>query len=1143
MDRRTNPIFDFSNYITERTHDFTGREWVLAEIDTWLTTPDVPRYFIITGEPGIGKTALAGRLTQIRQFDATHFCIARQADTIDPLNFVRSISHQLIRIEGFAQSILKEKNVQIDVHISNVREIQGSLIGVQIENLMSGAESAATAFSRVVVSPLRQLYTDGFDRQIVILVDALDEAVRQPGSKTIVSLLENARSLPEQVRFLLTARPDADALRYFEELKLPYLQLDAGRAENQKDIREYVRQRFASSSDLQIRLREHNTPVQAFVERVTSASQGNFLYLVWLLRGIVEGTQRFETLDDLPTGLDGIYREFLRTRMIGENRRDWRNLYRPLLGVLAAAQAPLTNEQLAEFSRLSQQDVDDLMLDLRQFLTSTMAEHGHYQLYHQSLPDFFQQQARAKEFWIDLTPFHHQIAKSYQEQSAGYWTHCDQYGFQYLPIHLIRSGQPERLRELLCTFAWLRAKLTATDINALLADYDLVLAAFEGTEDDQALRLVLSALRLSAHILAHDPVQLPSQLHGRLCSQTIPDIRTFLAQVYSQSFWLRPVMPSLTQADEPLVRTLTGHELGVYAVAVTPDGRQVVSASDDKTLKVWELSSGVERHTLTGHRKSVNAVAVATTPEGWRVFSASNDGTVREWDLNSGRKVRTFTGHMDWVTAVAVGPDGRQMVSASEDGTLKVWDLTHGKELFTLTGHTARVNAVTVTPNGKQAISASEDKTLKVWDISNGQEQCTLKGHTHGVNAVAVTSDGQQVVSTSEDRIKIWNLENGEVQRTLTGHADSVTAVAVMPNKRQVVSASWDRTIKIWDLENGEVQRTLTDRTGRIDAVAVAPSGNLLVSASMDDKTLKVWNLGVNEKQRSPAEHTNRVTAIAAIPDGRGVVSASYDTTLKVWDLNSGKVRRTLTRHTHFVNAVAVTPDGQKVISASEDKTLKVWNLDSGKVLQTLAGHSTKVSAVSLIPNGRQAVSASFDGTLKIWDLDSGRIQQVFTGHTFSPTAVTVTPDGQQVVSGSYRGIVKMWNMATGEEQYTFNGHSNRVSGVAVTPDGRQMVSASYDKTLKVWNLCDGKEKHTLTGHANIITAMAMSPDGQWVVSASADRTLKVWELSTGDLLTTFTADAYLWCCAFAPDGLTIVTGDQVGTVHFLRVEKGEPQE
>ena len=155
--------------------------------------------------------------------------------------------------------------------------------------------------------------------------------------------------------------------------------------------------------------------------------------------------------------------------------------------------------------------------------------------------------------------------------------------------------------------------------------------------------------------------------------------------------WLRPLQPALHPPGTALIRTLTGHSNWVNAVAVTPDGRRAVSASEDQTLKVWDLGSGRELRTLTGHSRSVNAVAV--TPDGRRAVSASDDQTLKVWDLASGRELRTLTGHSDTVNAVAVTPDGQRAVSASGDKTLKVWDLDSGRELRTLSGHAGSVNA------------------------------------------------------------------------------------------------------------------------------------------------------------------------------------------------------------------------------------------------------------------------------------------------------------------------------------------------------------------------------------------------------------------------------------------------------------------
>jgi WD40 repeat protein len=111
------------------------------------------------------------------------------------------------------------------------------------------------------------------------------------------------------------------------------------------------------------------------------------------------------------------------------------------------------------------------------------------------------------------------------------------------------------------------------------------------------------------------------------------------------------------------------------------------------------------------------------------------------------------------------------------------------------------------------------------------------------------------------------------------------------------------------------------------------------------------------------------------------------------------------------------------------------------------------------------------------------------------------------------------------------------VISVAITPDGQRVVSASADNTLKVWDLNSGKKLKTLTGHTSAIRAVAITLDGQRAISGSYDNTLKVWDLKSGQVITSFNGDGALRCCAVAPDGVTIVAGEESGRVHFLRLE------
>ncbi len=336
------------------------------------------------------------------------------------------------------------------------------------------------------------------------------------------------------------------------------------------------------------------------------------------------------------------------------------------------------------------------------------------------------------------------------------------------------------------------------------------------------------------------------------------------------------------QAELPdgvtLRRVSRGHSGEVYALAVTPDGRQVVSGSQDKTLKVWDLEIGSELRTLSGHSGAVWAVAV--TPDGRQVVSGSGDKTLKVWDLETGSELHTLSGHSDWVNAVAVTPDGRQVVSGSADKTLKVWDLETGSELHTLSGHSVTVFAVAVTPDGRQVVSGSGDKTLKVWDLETGSELHTLSGHSREVYAVAVTPDGRQVVSGSGDQtLKVWDLETGVELHSLEAQGGSVAAVAFATADTFAAKVAQDDTIRIWNMGDGapgavaSLDETNNGLIGQ--QIAFSRDGRTMVSVQEKEggDVIRVWDIDLEKLLgQAPADDSvPYVTARFALVGGSGV--------------------------------------------------------------------------------------------------------------------------------------------------------------------------------------------------------------------------------------------------------------------------------
>jgi len=278
-----------------------------------------------------------------------------------------------------------------------------------------------------------------------------------------------------------------------------------------------------------------------------------------------------------------------------------------------------------------------------------------------------------------------------------------------LPYQYAQTQQWQKYRQLLTNFEFIEAKINHPEfgVQALIEDYDLIGAE---TDNAKALQLVQGALRLSAHVLREDSRQLVGQLLGRMLGFKHPEIQQLLAQAnQSQTPGLRPLTPSLTAPGGALLRTLEGHSESVRAVAVTPDGERLISGSDDKTLKVWNLHRGELEQTFSGHSDWV--IAVAVTPDGERVISGSGDTTLKVWNLHRGELEQTFSGHSSYVRAVAVTPDGERVISGSHDNTLKVWNLHRGEMIANFPGD-GSITCCAISPDGQTLIAGESSGRL-----------------------------------------------------------------------------------------------------------------------------------------------------------------------------------------------------------------------------------------------------------------------------------------------------------------------------------------------------------------------------------------------------------------------------------------------
>jgi WD40 repeat protein len=291
---------------------------------------------------------------------------------------------------------------------------------------------------------------------------------------------------------------------------------------------------------------------------------------------------------------------------------------------------------------------------------------------------------------------------------------------------------------------------------------------------------------------------------------------------------------------------LEGPTVSIYSVDFSPDGKYALGGCSDKTLKLWDISTGKEIRTFKGHSDWVRSVAFS--PDGKYALSGSDDGSIKLWEVSTGKKVKTFNWHNTDVYSVAFSPDGKKIVSSGRDytimdkfrrvpvgeHTIKVGDISDGKVKITFKGHSNRIWSVAFSPDSKYILSGSSDRTMKLWDISTEKESATFRNHSDGISSVVFSKTGLYAFSGSWDNtLKLWEISTKSEMRTFMGHSEGALSVMLTPDYKYAMSGSRDGTTRIWNIATGkEIAQFIEFKDG--EWVVITPEGYYNVSEKGD---------------------------------------------------------------------------------------------------------------------------------------------------------------------------------------------------------------------------------------------------------------------------------------------------------------------
>ncbi len=574
---------------------------------------------------------------------------------------------------------------------------------------------------------------------------------------------------------------------------------------------------------------------------------------------------------------------------------------------------------------------------------------------------------------------------------------------------------------------------------------------------------------------------------------------------------------------------LNGHTDTVDGAAFSPDGRRVVTASEDNTARIFDAATGVQIAALSGHSDKVRSAAFS--PDGRRVLTASDDRTARIWDADTGAQIATLA-HDDWVLSAAFSADGRRVVtaSASQREPVRIWDTASGARIATFDQVTA-VTRAAFSPDGRRVAIASQDRTVSVWDAAKGTRIASLTGHADAVNSAAFSPDGRRIVTASDDKTaRIWDAASGAQVALLEGHEGGVTRAAFSPDGRQVMTAANDMTVRFWDAATQTPLAVLRGHGAAVQSAAFSPDGRRMVTASAD-MTARIWQAATRPWAAALVGSPGPMTRVAFSPDGRRIVTTAIlpDTTALIWDMESGKRTAELVHDTPVL-AAAFSLDGQTVMTASRGGIVRTWDAATGAPVSVRKGPDDQADRAAFSPDGKRIATVSADKAA-IRDSATGA-ETVLTAHGGSLNGIAFSPDGGRVVTTSDDTTARIFDAATGAPIAVLTGHEGQVTGAAFSPDGRLVATASNDSTGRLWDAATGGLKAVLTGHAGVVVGVAFSPNGRLVMTVSADNTARIWNAATATpvAVLAYEASEQIGAAAFTPDGRRVLTtgGDRV---------------
>jgi WD40 repeat protein len=621
------------------------------------------------------------------------------------------------------------------------------------------------------------------------------------------------------------------------------------------------------------------------------------------------------------------------------------------------------------------------------------------------------------------------------------------------------------------------------------------------------------------------------------------------------------------------------HDDGILSACFSPDGQKILTASRDKTARLWDANSGKPLGAPWPHPRLVRRALF--TPNGQTVVTIGFDGIARFWDATSGRPApQQRVQHDDSINSAAVSASGKWLATGSADGTVRIsevatgarivemhqpenvhtlifdpaddsillsvsgkaaalWKLPEGHRLFEL-AHSEQVNSADFSPDGKRIVTASDDKTCRLWDTTTGQPIGAELKHAAEVKNAFFSFDGALIASLAGDRLILWSGKDEVVQKQVLEHERGVSCARFSPDSLVIFTGTQNGVVQAWNLRNGKRLGEPIREEGAIVSLSLDNEGKRLLVTN-GNASARIWRAPARAPLADRFAHKEPIQSIDLSRDGRVLLTTSDDCSGRLWDLENSKQAPKSLPQKAAVLSGALSPDAQYVLTGSVDRTAGLWRVASGDAVCEPLAHAAAISQVAFSPDGSFFATATEGGLAQFWETASHRGLGESMNHNARISGIEFSRDGRFFLTAGSDTKIELWDSRTGKVLGSPLRAGKEITCAHFSPSQDIVAGGGGDGIVRLWSTSTLKPLKEFNAGTAGVVALEFSPDGR-VLAAASGEAATIWNVSTGQPIgDSLRHGSRVTAVRFSPDSSRVATGGENGGLRVWDVITGSP--